>query len=249
MVAPLQAIGGLFLRISRSIAPLFFAAVLTAGLVSCSADADEPKASSTPKASASAEPSSTPEPEETEAAAAPAGDGTAASWAAPVTTAGELIGSVDGPNFKVDMYQVGTAAATKTGNFVNPDTNLPIIAVGDEVVFVNYVVTNTSSETIPLSSLLVDVSTRYDDWPYMQGMDAVTDSALYESMGVNSNALAKFDPAPYAFEPGTSYSVGENFRYQAGSPLTFVASLTPSDDAGNLMHDLRAEVTGTATIK
>jgi hypothetical protein len=252
MGAPLQTHWWSFLRVSRSIAPLILAVVLTAGLVSCSADADEkPRASSTPKASASAssEPTSTPEAEETEAAAAPAGDATAASWAAPVTTAGELIGSVDGPNFKVDMYQVGTTAATKTGNFVNPDTNLPIIAVGDEIVFVNYVVTNTSSETIPLSSLLVDVSTRYDDWPYMQGMDAVTDSALYETMGVNSNALAEFDPAPYAFEPGNSYSVGENFRYQAGSPLTFIASLTPSDDAGNLMHDLRAEVTGTATIK
>jgi hypothetical protein len=238
------------LRVSRSIAPLFFAAVLTAGLVSCSADADEePSTSATPKASASSTPSATAEAEETEAADAPAGDATAPSWAKPVTTAGELIGSVDGPNFTVDMYQVGTAAATKTGNFVNPDTNLPIIAVGDEVVFVNYVVTNTSSETIPLSNLLVDVSTRYDDWPYLQGMDTVTDSALFESMGVNTSALAIFDPAPYLWEPGTTFSQGENFRYQAGSPLSFTASLTPSDDAGDLVHDLRAEVVGTATIK
>jgi len=241
-----------FLRVSRSIAPLFFAAVLTAGLVSCSAEADsEPSASATPKpsasASASSTPSATPEPEETEAAA-PAGDATAASWAAPVTKPGELIGSVDGPNYKVEMYQVGTTAATKTGNFVNPDTNLPIIAVGDEVVFVNYVVTNTSAEAIPLSSLLVDISTRYDDWPYLQGMDSVTDGALFDSMGVNDNALAIFDPAPYSFDPGTSYSVGENFRYQAGSPLTFTTALTPSDAEGNLMHDLRTEIAGTATI-
>jgi hypothetical protein len=244
------------LRVSRSIAPLFFAAVLTAGLVSCSAEADtEPSASATPEsatsesATPSATPSSTAEPEETDEAEAPAGDGTAPSWAEPVTTPGELIGSVDGPNFKVDMYQVGTVAATKTGNFVNPDTNLPIIAVGDEVVFVNYVVTNTSSETIPLSNLLVDVSTRYDDWPYLQGMDSVTDSALFESMEVNTSALAIFDPAPYLWEPGTTFSQGENFRYQAGSPLTFTASLTPSDEAGDLVHDLRAEVVGTATIK
>jgi len=240
-----------FLRVSRSIAPLFFAAVLTAGLVSCSAEADtEPSASATPKpsASASSAPSATPEPEETEAAEAPAGDATTASWAAPVTKPGELIGSVDGPNYKVEMYQVGTTAATKTGNFVNPDTNLPIIAVGDEVVFVNYVVTNTSAEAIPLTNLLVDISTRYDDWPYMQGMDSVTDGDLFDSMGVNDNAMAIFDPAPYSFEPGASYSVGENFRYQAGSPLTFTTALTPSDAEGNLLHDLRTETVGTATI-
>ena len=145
---------------------------------------------------------------------------------------------------------MGVTQATETGNFVDPETNQPIIAVGDDIVFVNYVITNEGAP-VQLGASLVDVSATYDDWPYLQGMDAVTDSALYEQQGVNDSGLnntAFRDPAVYEFGTGQSYSYGENFRYQAGSPLTFDVSLTPVDAAGELLFDQQVEATGTGTI-
>jgi len=52
---------------------------------------------------------------------------------------------------------VGTAAAASTGSFVDAETNTPLIEVGDEIVFVNYVVTNTGTESQKLTALLMDV--------------------------------------------------------------------------------------------
>jgi len=230
------------MRISRSTAPVLLAAVLTVGLVGCSTpSAPEPAPETETSASA-------PAPEET--AAAPSGDGDAASFAKPVTTPGELLSSATGDGFQVDIYQVGTAAASKTGQFANPDTNTAIIEVGAELVYVNYVVTNTGTEDIPLSYSLVTVSPRYDDWPYMQGMDSVVDSAQYESMQVNSTAMATgVGDAPFIWEPGTTFSYGTNFLYQAGSPIEFTVGLTPADESGDLVHDKKQELKINTTIK
>lgn len=217
---------------------MILAAALTAGLVGCTAPTVTPPPAAT----------SEPAPEET--TAAPTGDGDTASFAKPVTTPGELLSSATGEGFQVDIYQVGTATASKTGQFANPDTNKPIIEVGAELVYVNYVVTNTGSEDIALTYSLVDVSPRYDDWPYMQGMDSVVDSAQFDSLQVNSSALAVgTGDSPFIWEPGTSFSYGENFLYQAGSPIEFVVSLIPSDEAGELLHDLKQEIKVNTTIK
>ena len=104
---------------------------------------------------------------------------------------GDKLATIEGTNFTVDVYQVATATASKTGQFVDPDTNLPLIAEGDEIVYVNYVFTNTGSEDIPLSYSLVSVSAEYADWPYLQGMDSIVDSAQFEEMGVTSFAIAR----------------------------------------------------------
>lgn len=241
------------MRISRSIAPVLFIALSATGLAACaSGAAAEPTASPSASSSARADRSdaATAEPEATEAAAAPSGDYVTPAWALPTTGPGDLLTSVEGPNFTVDIYQAGTAPATSTGSFVDPDTNTPLIEVGDEVVWVNYVITNSSTEPIQLTALLVDVTPRYADWPYMQGMDSIVDRALNEQMQVNNMAIGTTGAeAPYAWAPGESFSYGDNFEYQAGSPITFVASLTPSDDAGDLLHDQRAEVEVSTSIK
>lgn len=178
------------------------------------------------------------------------GDFVAASWANPVTNPGDLLTTITGDGFQVDVYQVGTAAATKTGQFANPDTNKPIIEVGAELVFVNYIVTNTGTEDIPLSYSLVDVTARYADWPYLQGMDSVVDFALDEQMGINRSGLGTGDDdQPFVWEPGTSFSYGQNFLYEANGPITFSASLTPVDENGDLLHDLGQDVDAETTIK
>jgi len=228
------------MRIPRSATPVLLAAALTVGLVGCSTPAAPPAA---PEAS---EPAPTPE----ETTAAPSGDGDAASFAKPVTTPGELLGSASGDGFTVDVYQVGTAAASKTGQFANPDTNAPIIEVGAELVYVNYVITNTGTEDIPLSYSLVTVNPRYDDWPYMQGMDSVVDSEQFETMEVNSTAMATgVGDAPFIWEPGTTFSYGINFLHQANSPIEFTVGLTPADESGDLVHDKKQELKIDTTIK
>ena len=231
------------MRISRALPILLASGLLVAGLASCAAPVED---DTKPDTSESTE--ETPV-EETEAPVV-TGDYVAASFANPVTNPGELLTSVTGTNFQVDIYQVGTAAATKTGSFANPDTSKPIIEVGAELVFVNYVITNTSDEDIPLTSLLVDVTARYADWPYLQGMDSIVDFTLDEQMGINRSGLATGNlEAPFIWEPGTSFSYGQNFLYQAGSPITFSAGLTPSDEDGDLNHDLAQDVTVDTSIK
>ena len=122
---------------------------------------------------------------------------------------------------------------------------------GDDIVFVNYVVTN-HGDPLDLGSLLVAVTPRYDDWPYMQGMDSITDSDLTEEMGVNRTALAPGqmpDPIIYTLGTGESFSVGDNFHHQPNSPITFSARYTPVDDEGDMLHDERVEGEAAATIE
>lgn len=247
------------MRMSRGIATLSVAALTVAGLAACSSDDDTPKKSTitstespapTKEATEEATEEATPTEEATEEAPQASGDGASPAWAVPTTTQGTLLTSLAGSNFTVDVYQVGTAAASKTGQWVDPETNTPLIAVGDQIVYVNYVFTNTSAEVIPLSHSLVSMSARYADWPYMQGMDSIVDSAQFEEMGVTTSSIAptgEFD-APFAWGPGETFSNGGNFKHQAGSPIDFTATLTPSDDAGDLVHDLRQEVEASTTI-
>ncbi len=187
----------------------------------------------------------------TEEPAAGSGDYTTAPWAEPVTDVGELLTTVELGDVVVEVFQVGVTQATKTGGFVDPEENEPIIDVGDDIVFVNYVVTN-HGDPLDLGSTLVDVSPRYEDWPYMQGMDSITDFELTEEMGVNRTAIAPGDmpdPIIYTLGTGESFSVGDNFHHQPGSAITFAARYTPVDDEGELLHEERIETEASATIE
>jgi hypothetical protein len=257
------------MRITRGIASLTVAGLALAGLAACSSDdsdkdsssilatdsaeetteaSDEPTEEPSEEATEDESDEATDEPSDDSGDAAASGD--SPSWAVPTTTPGEKLATIEGTNFTVDVYQVATATASKTGQFVDPDTNLPLIAEGDEIVYVNYVFTNTGSEDIPLSYSLVSVSAEYADWPYLQGMDSIVDSAQFEEMGVTSSAIATGtgEEAPFVWAPGQTFSYGQNFKYQAGSPITFDATLTPADDAGELVHDERQEASVDATI-
>lgn len=229
------------------------AVLLLLGAAACSSD-DEPVASEETTETAETETTETTPDEETETTEGSepgqAGEaGAVPEWALGYETRGELLTTLEGEGFQVDVYQVGTTAATKDGQFVDPETNKPLVATGDEVVFVNYVFTNTSNEPINLPYSLVSVDAVYDDWPYLQGMDGVVDDALFEQMGVLDEALRPGGDADFfVWEPGTSFAYGENFKYQPGSGIAFSATLTPTDDSGDMLHDQRQEVEAEATI-
>lgn len=174
-----------------------------------------------------------------------------ASWAAPVTTPGEKITTIEVGDITVDVHQVGTTKATKSGSWADPKTNEPIISPGDDIVFVNYVVTNNGAP-VDLGSLLVSVDARYEDWPYMQGMDSVTDLDLFEQQDVNDHAIdgdGYQESNIYTLGSGEQFSFGENFPYQANSPIGFKAKFIPVDSQGELLHDDKVEAEGSGTIK
>ena|SRR6478609_111053 len=243
------------MRPARTAAHLAVASALVLGLAACGSDGgtaetEAPAVEETTDAPETEPAEEETEPAEDEGADDAAGDGKQPDWANPVTTPGEEIASYTVGDVRVDVYQVSVVEATKTGNFVDPEENEPIIDVGDEIVYVNYVVTN-EGDPIDLGSSLVNTSARYDDWPYMQGMDSITDFDLTDAQGVNRDAMAAGayrDPSVYTFGTGQSYSYGENFRYQSGSPITFESVVTPVDAQGDLLHDERIEGSGTGTI-
>ncbi|WBU36764.1 hypothetical protein [Homoserinibacter sp. YIM 151385] len=222
---------------ARALATASIAAIGILGLAACTAPAE-------PEAAPAEETTS----EETTAPEAPTAEGTPA-WANPISTEGELIATITAGDITIEAYQLGTEKATKTGQFATPDGD-PVIAEGDEIVFVNYAITN-GGEAIDLSASLVSIDARYDDWPYMQGMDSVVDQELFEKQGVFSSGVATGgyqESNIYTLGAGEGFSFGENFPYQAGSPITFDVSITPIDAEGELIHDERVEAEGAGTI-
>lgn len=226
--------------VRRRIVTAAAAAVILSGLAACGSDDTEPETEPT---TATSEPAD----DEDEDAA----DAGTPAWANPATTEGDKIATIEVGDVTVDVYQVGTAEATKTGNFVDPDTNEPLVAVGDELVFVNYVVTN-NGDPIDLGSSLVSVDARYDDWPYLQGMDGLSDRDLFEQLGLFSGGLADGgfnEEGIYTLGSGESFSFAENFAHQPGSEIEFKVRYTPVDAEGDLLHDDRVEASGTGTIE
>lgn len=164
-------------------------------------------------------------------------------WAAPVNATGTEIGSAMVGDVRVSVLQAAVTEATRTGQWSDPDTHEPLIDVGDDIVIVNYVVTNTG-EPVDLASLLVSIEPRYDDWQWGQGMDSVVDTAMWTELGLsNIPTIPAVAVNLKAFTLGTgeSYGYAENFAYQPGSPITFAISLTPADSDGTLLHDQRLE--------
>lgn len=210
--------------------------------------ADPVSSSSSPSQATSSEATATSS--RTASSSAPSSPGAQPAWAKAPTSGGAKISTITAGTITVDVYQVGTTKATKNGQFVDPGTNKPLITKGDAIVFVNYVITNTGPP-VNLGASLVDVSARYDDWKYLQGMDSIVDSALFTQQKVNSDALAPGafkTPSIYVLDKGQTYTVGENFRYQQSSPITFTASVIPVDAKGSLIHDQKSEGKGAGTV-
>lgn len=220
------------------------AAVACAGLLSlaaCSEDSEpEPKA---------VESSETQDPSE-EAEATPEAAEGQPDWARPATSGGDLISTIEVGDVTVEAYQVGTEQAPNDGTYVDSETKKPLLAKGDEIVFVNYVVTNNGAP-FDLGYGLIDIEPLYDDWEWMVGMDSSFDLSLFEQQGVNLDAIepdAITDPGVYTFGTGETYSYADNFKHQANSPITFEVVITPVDAKGEPLLGEVAKGTGTGTI-
>ena len=252
---------------ARTLASAALAAPLMLTLAACggsSGDVETAAASTSPSdAPASETPSEEPtesaEPEPTEQAAedssdeaSAAGDITAPDWAVPPTMPkGRTVATAKAGDITIDIIQAGTTKATDTGTFVDPETNTPLVEVGDTLVFLNYVITN-EGEPFDMPILLVDITARYADWPYIQGMDGLADEDLFASMNVNDDALdyrAYEDGKAYTLGTGETYTVGENFEYQKNSKINFEIAAIPADENGEILSEDAIRVKASGVIK
>ncbi|MDD7834519.1 MULTISPECIES: hypothetical protein [Paenarthrobacter] len=222
-----------------------------AGLLALSACAP---AATGPTAGGSESPSSS-SPSASSAASSAASEGTSsgsykvASWALPISDAGEKLGSMKGDSFSVDVFQVATDVASKDSMFVDKETKENLLKKGAPIVYVNYVVTNTSSADIPLSHSLVTPNAKYTDWKYLGGMPSDSSSDGFKKYGLTSSGIKLKEKDPFVLKPGESFNIAENFAYTAGKEAEIKATMTPQNAAGDLDHDKKETAETTVTLK
>lgn len=190
------------------------------------------------------------EPAEEEPVAGGSGDYTEAEWARPVTTEGELVATAefDG-GLSVDVYQVDVVSATRDSMWVDPESEEPIIAEGDDIVYFNYVFRN-DGDPIDLGFSLVNVRAEYDDWPYMGGMSGLSDTAQFEQLGLNTLAIetGRSDQDVFTVGTGEWFAQAANYGYQPGSTIEFRFDYTPLDEAGERISEEAQEVRAEAVV-
>ncbi|MFK0008146.1 hypothetical protein ACIQTZ_13935 [Paenarthrobacter sp. NPDC090520] len=211
---------------------------------STTAAGSESSSSSSSSASTAASPSAS-----ASADGASSGAYKAASWALPISDAGDKLGSIKGESFSVDIYQVATDVASKDSMFVDKDTKENLLKKGAPVVYVNYVVTNTSSAEIPLSHSLITPNAKYTDWKYLGGMPSDSSSDQFKKHGLTSSGIKLKEEAPFKLAPGESFNIAENFAYTAGKEAEVSATMTPAGADGKLDHDKKEQAETKITLK
>jgi hypothetical protein len=233
-------------RLPRTLLAGTALAVGLAGLTGCNSSSDAPVGGTDER----------PTAETTEAEKpSPAADGNKPEWAEALTVKGDKLTTIAVGDLTVDVYQVGTAKSTREGMYVHPDSGERVLKVGDELVVVNYVVTNVGSKPVPLPSILVDISVHFDSSKYYNSPEG--DSSVLEAMGLPSASKAidrqstsGSDNYVYILEPGQAYSVGDTFQRQEGNAVTFSVYYYPATADGKLDTDNKVdEVEAKATLK
>ena len=210
----------------------------TTGGSESSSSSSAPAASASPLATTSSE-----------GAGTSSGSYKVAAWALPISDAGDKLGTIKGDSFSVDIYQVATDVASKDSMFVDKETKENLLKKGDPVVYLNYVVTNTSSAEIPLSHSLITPNAKYTDWKYLGGMPSDSSSEGFKKHGLSSSGVKLKEKDPFVLKPGESFNIAENFAYAAGKETEIKVTMTPQGADGDLDHDKKETAETTVTLK
>lgn len=174
---------------------------------------------------------------------------TTADWATPVATNGRRLGVVGDKRVRITVYQVATAPAPAASVMVDPDDGTPVIAKGDRLVVLRYVVTNISADPISLGIGTVAITARYPDWPWEQGLIGVRAPELMtQKRAPTSPFRAGTQRPPYILEPGSSFMVGQNAPYETAEELQLSAKVVVSDDSGSDDASLSWTVEGSVHL-
>lgn len=231
-------------RIRQRVGAMSAVAVLALALGACSDDARSEDETPTQQ-------DLSPEPPDGPSTAGAADrEYTTPDWANPVSTDGDLLVTIGVGDLEVDVYQVDVAPAPRNSIETDPDTDEPLIAEGDDLVYVNYVVRNAGDEPVQLTVTLLQAQVRYDDWPHWESMPGVTDFAQLEEFGLTSVAAAGefIGEPPYVLNPGEWFNKAANFGYQPGSDIEFSVRYFLADADGERISGSRVLTVGQATI-
>lgn len=181
--------------------------------------------------------------------ATPSAGYTTADWATQVATNGRRLGVVGDKRIRITVYQVATAPAPAASVMVDPTDGTPVIAKGDRLVVLRYVVTNISTDPINLGIGTVAITARYPDWPWQQALIGVRAPQLMaQKKAPTSPFRAGTQRPPYVLEPGSSFMVGQNAPYETAEELQLTAKVVVSDDSGSDDASLSWTVEGSVHL-
>lgn len=235
-------------------------AATTLTLTACGGGTPAAPSSSTPAASPSATspaPTTSAAPSTTPASSSPAdptiGNGlpdglpNQPKWAAGSLDAGEKIGAVKTKNFSVDVFQVGTGKLAKdTTGYSDPKKDLK---AGTEVVYANFVFTNTSSKPITLSRALGTPRLVMDGWTSAGAMPGELDDAVFKRFDISTMGLVFVAEPPYTVKPGEKFSQATSVQYKPGWKGKATVELIPGDDHGVRTDATTEKGEGAVTLK
>lgn len=230
---------------------LYSAAVVTAlslTLLGCSAAETPEKPENTTATEQQTEAPETEAPE-TPAAEEPAAAGDMPEWAEGSLDVGEKVGEISLDSWKVELFQVGTATTDKDSMFVDKESGENLLPKGSEVVYVNFVFTNTSDAPINLGASIGSPQLQSSTWKYLGGQPSFSDRDAYEALKISDDAKQTGFDKPYVVAPGQSFAQATNIAYVPGDKVTAEVRLTPIDDEGDLLHDDKQEGETEITIK
>ncbi|MFC4222845.1 hypothetical protein [Lysinibacter cavernae] len=156
------------------------------------------------------QPTSTPEPttsSPTPSATTGQGSFTAASWSNPIAATGESLGAIEGDTVRADIYQAAIGAASRDSSVVDATTKEPLTKAGDPLVALEFVVTNTSDETIYVDDVFATDSVRNDNFVYTGGINPSVEYEWFAEAGLFSSAVnvdKRVDNNLYELLPGES---------------------------------------------
>ncbi|MCI1747226.1 MAG: hypothetical protein LKI24_03405 [Acidipropionibacterium sp.] len=132
---------------------------------------------------------------------------------------------------------------------VDASDGKPVIAKGDQVVLLRYVVTNISKDPINLGIGTVTLTTRYPDWSWNQGLVGVWAPSL---MAKNKLSTTPFKDGtarpPYVLGPGESFMIGQNLAYEKAEILQVDAAVSVTDDSGSEDASLSWTLSGSVRL-
>lgn len=169
------------------------------------------------------------------------------AWAAGSLDAGEKIGSLKTKNFSVDVYQVGTGKLKEdTTGYNDPKKDLK---AGTEVVYANFVFTNTSSKAIDLSTGLGTPRLVMQGWTSAGAMPGELDDSVFKPLGLSTMGYAFLAKPPYTVKPGETFSQATSVQYKAGWKGKATVEIKPGNKQGTLSGDPAETGEGSITLK
>lgn len=165
---------------------------------------------------------------------------TGASWATPVEPQGEWVTSLANDDVRVDVYFIGIEAAPEESSWQGSGDEA-LFGAGDDVLVLQYVLTNVSDADIDVSNGDGRPGLNYEGNDYINVPQESRQNALLESAGVPTSTLdfEQFDPANghvQVLGTGESVSAGAVFWHPEGEELTFSYELPKLTADGEFDH-------------